>query len=465
MHRFAVTRIIWLFAGVTLACSSRGSAGSSGCGSEKAATQEMTPARDTSCSFSTDSAAVPSKTSLAAVCGCTTIDGDLFIDASAIADIRCLGGLQSIKGKLGISARSGASVLASLAGLEQLQQARAVTLTGLTVPDLTALTNLRDVDEFRITQCDNLSDLRGLRANIRALWLDKDAKLRSLEGFSGLTASQDSPASVRIESQPELESLDGLFRGDHPYLTRFQVIGLPKLTSIDLRSARELGALVVRSSTSLQEIRGVDSVEKIGQLHLTGLSKLARLPSFDALTSVVDLELIEMPLLRDLAQLSNLTSVEKMSLSFMDSLSSLHGLEKVSRAQRILIENLTGLETLAGLRGLQTVNTLWIHDDDKLKSLRGLRLDDAFELAVRFNDALQKLDGLETLRKVGTLDVSENPALTSVRALSGLREAEKIYARANGKLPQCELDRVMKQLPRGSTHEITGNGPTGSCSR
>jgi hypothetical protein len=399
------------------------------------------------------------------VCGCTTIDGDLSIDASAVGDIRCLGGLQSITGKLEISARPGASVLASLAGLNQLQHARAVALTGLTVPDLNALTKLRDVDELRITQCDNLADLRGLRANIRALWLDKDAKLRSLAGFSGLTASQGSKASVRIESQPELESLEGLFRGDHPHLERFQVIGLPKLTSIDLRSAREIGALVVRSSTSLREIRGVGSVEKIGQLHMTGLTELARLPSFDALMSVVDLELIEMPRLHDLAQLSNLTSVEKMSLSFMESLSSLHGLEKVSRAQRILIENLTGLETLDGLRGLKTVDTLWIHDDDKLTSLRGLQLDDAFELAVRFNDALRKLDGLETLRKVGTLDVSENPVLISARALRGLREAGKIYARANGKLPQCELDRVLKQLPRGSTHEISGNGPTGSCAR
>jgi hypothetical protein len=151
-------------------------------------------------------------------------------------------------------------------------------------------------------------------------------------------------------------------------------------------------------------------------------------------------------------------------MSFMDSLTSLSGLENVSRAQRILVEDLLALESLDGLRGLQSVNTLWIHDDDKLENLRGLNLTSALELAVRYNDALQSLEGLEMLGQAGTVDVSENPALVSVRALGGLREPAKVYARANRKLPQCALDWLAMHLPEGSTHEFNDNGSAGTCS-
>jgi hypothetical protein len=67
------------------------------------------------------------------------------------------------------------------------------------------------------------------------------------------------------------------------------------------------------------------------------------------------------------------------------------------------------------------------------------------------------------LSETGTLDFSENPELVSVRALTGLREPARVFARANRQLPQCELDRLATRLPSGSTHEFSDNGPLGSC--
>jgi hypothetical protein len=491
---------------------------------------------------------------LGAACGCTRVEGDLALDAGSAGDLGCLRELREVTGKLAISARMSSSWLTNLRGLDGLRSVRALSLTGLSVTDLTALSNLQsagelqlrglpriqdlrglehvawtqltlegnaalrsldglhvpqvitalsvrenpqletleqlrsmraadsielehlaalatlegldgEIDRFRLTQCDNLVDLRGLRANIRAFALENNTRLRSLEGFVGLSAQPGagSGPEVLIDTQPELESLDGLFRSDHGAIARLQLLGLPKIEAIDLRSPSALGALVVRTCTALREIRGVESIETIAQLHLTGLTALPRLPAFDALRHIGDLELIELSRVADLAPLSSLTSADRTSLSLMDSLSSLHGLEQLSRAGRLLIEDLLALESLEGLRGLQNVDTLWIQGDDKLESLRGLTLKSARELAVRYNDALKTLDGLDKLGEISTLDISENPALVSIRALASLHTPGKIFARANRSLSQCELDRLAARLPAGSTHEFSENGPAAAC--
>jgi hypothetical protein len=423
--------------------------------------------------------------SLDAVCECTRVEGDLTIDAVAVTDIRCLRSLREVTGKLAITAPMGSSMLTNLSGLEQLNEVGSLILSDLPVTDLAVFANLRraksvvltnltalatldglhcEVDHFELTQANSLTDLSGLRATIREFWLQKNAKLRSLDGFIGLPgASGDAPGpNIRIEGDPELESLDGLFQSEHARVARFQLLGLPKLETLDLRDASELAALVVRSCTVLHEIRGLDSIETLEQLHLTGLTKLSSLPSLMKLRSIVDLELIELPLLKDLQQLSPLTSVDRISLTYLDSLKSLHGLENVTRGQRFLFEDLIGLESLEGLRGLEKIDTLWIAGDDKLKSLRGLNLQSARELAVRYNDLLQTLEGLEKLADVGTIDFSENPALITVRALGSLQAAEKVFARANGRLAQCELDWLVRRLPT-STHEFSENGPAGTC--
>jgi hypothetical protein len=445
------------------------------------------PTRDKACSLPDGAASVPSKLALDEVCGCVKVEGDLSIDASAVGDLKCLRTLTEVTGKLEISATSGASKLTSLNGLDKLQRVHALSLARIGVTDLKALSKLEvaasvalanlpalesleglggKIDHFELTQCDGLTDLHGLTADIREFWLAKNAQLHSLAGFSGLQAAPDAAAglSIRVESNPELESLEGLFRADQPRLDRMQLQGLPKIQVVDFRSASELHLLVIRSCTGLHEIRGLDAIETMDQLHLTGLSALATLPSIPKLKRIVELELLELPLLKSLEPLSGLTSVDRIAMSYMDALPNLRGLKGLASGQRFLFEDLYGLKTLDGLEGLKTIDTLWISNADKLTSLKGLTLQDAREFAVRYNDVLKSVDGLQMLRKVGTLDVSENPALTSLRGLSNLHEADKVFSRLNGKLPQCELDRLLKQLPENTTHEFADNGPAGACS-
>lgn len=477
---------------VGLACSRCvGAKQSFGCAGEKPAAKvepekRLAPVQAQVCAFADGAGQIPAKVQLAAVCGCPRVEGDLTIDAGAVSDLNCLTSLREVTGKLSIAASSGAAAI-NLGGLSQLESVRALALGALSIPDLkpfaklqhaeevtlTELTSLitleglsGKIDRFKLTQADGLEDLRGLRAEIGELWLDHNAKLRSLEGFVGLAAAADAAPvrSVRIENNPELESLAGLFDEPPEKLQRFQVIGSPKIESLDVGGVRELDALVVRSCQALTEIRGVAAIEALGQLHFTGLPALVKLPSFERLTSIVDFELIELAKIPDLAPLSNLTRIDRMSLSFLDALTTLHGLENVGAGQRFLLEDLYAVQDLAGLRGLRSIGTFWIHDDEKLTSLRGLRVHDAQELAVRYNDHLQTLDGLESLETVGTLDVSSNPGLTSVRGLRGLKAAEKLFARANNKLPQCELEKLAKRLPATMTRELTDNGP-GKCAK
>jgi hypothetical protein len=377
--------------------------------------------------------------------------------------------LQSLEGlkvpeKAARVALSELAKLESLQPLEGLREAESIALTRL--PALTSLEGLgAKVDHFELSEADGLTDLRGLRADIREFWLSKNAQLRSLEGFVGLQVQPQaaSGSNIRVESHAELASLTGLFRSDEPRLDRVQLTGLPKLQSVDFRSAREARVLVVRSCTALREVLGLESVETLEVLYLTGLSALANLPSFSKLRRIEELELLELPVLQSLERLASLTSVDRIALNYLDALPNLRGLQGVATAQRILLEDVPGLETLEGLEGLKTVDTLWISNADKLTTLRGLALQEARELAVRYNDKLRTVEGLETLRKVGTLDVSENPTLTSLRGLASLREADKVFARLNGKLSQCELDRLTKQLPEETTREFADNSPAGTC--
>jgi Receptor L domain len=377
--------------------------------------------------------------------------------------------LRSLDG-LKIPKTVGRVVLTDDPKLESLQPFAGVhAAESVALTQLAALTSLEGlggtIDHFELTQCDGLTDLRGLAADIREFWLAKNAHLQSLAGFAGLQASADaaSGSSLRVESQPELENLDGLFRSDQPRLDRVQLQGLPKVHVVDFRSASELHLLVVRSCTGLREIRGLDAIEAIDQWHLSGLPALPSLPAVPKLKRIVEIELIELPALKSLEPLSGVTSVDRIALNYLDALPSLRGLKGIATGQRILLEDLYALKSLDGLDGLQTVDQLWISNADKLTSLKGLRLQEARELAVRYNDVLKSLDGLETLRKVGTLDVSENASLTSLRGLSNLHEADKLFSRLNGKLPECELDRLLKQLPENTTHMFADNGPPGSC--
>lgn len=410
------------------------------------------------------------------LCGCTRIVGDLAIDASASVDLRCLRDAREITGELVIRAVSDSGVSMDLRELEQLQRVGTLSLSELPLSDLEVFANLQsaeaialekmtelrdlrglaaEIDRLQISGCDALTDLRGLRASVRELWLEKNARLHSLSGFIGLPADTGRTGpDVRIDDCPELQSVEGLFGAEHPWIYRLQLFSLPKLKRVDVRSARGLEALVAQGCTALEEIRGVEAIETMGQLHFTGLNAMTRLPNFTKLRSIIDLELIDLPGLTNLEQLSALTTVENASLSYMDALTSLHGLEQLASGKRILLEDLLGLETLDGLRGLQTVDILWLQGNRKLQTLAGLTLKRAGELAVRFNEELRSLEGLEMLTDVGTLDVSQNPQLRSVRALAGLETSAKVYVRSNPRLSQCEVDWLATALPAGSMQDL-----------
>ena len=380
-----------------------------------------------------------------------------------LAELRSLEGLR-VPETIAALTLSDDPKLESLEALRPMRAAESVLLTKLAA--LATLDGMSaEIDRLQVAQCDSLVDLRGLTAGIRSFVLENNAQLRALDGFAGLLMRPGAATGpeVRIENQPELESLEGLFAAEQQAIARLHLMGLPKIESVDLRSASQLGALVVRSCNALREIRGVESIEEMAQLHLTGLPAMSRLPAFDALRSVGDLELIELRQIGDLAPLAKLTMAKAMSLNMLDSLSSLHGFERLESVGRLLLEDLHALENLDGLRSLRSAETLWIQDTDKLENLRGLALQSVTELAVRYDDKLRSLDGLDTLAEIGTLDFSANPELVSIRAVRNLRQATRIFARANGKLPQCELDQLVTRLPSGTAHEFSDNGPAGAC--
>jgi hypothetical protein len=120
------------------------------------------------------------------------------------------------------------------------------------------------------------------------------------------------------------------------------------------------------------------------------------------------------------------------------------------------------LQSLAGLPMLQHLASLELDDNPLLSSLSALGGYEAIDsLTVNSSRSLTGFEGLEQLGTVaGVFTVVNNPGLTSLHALKALTKVSTLSFTRNERLSQCELDWLTQQ-----THSpaIMGDGPQGAC--
>lgn len=260
----------------------------------------------------------------------------------------------------------------------------------------------------------------------------------------------------------------GTVEGDVNATTQAQIDELSGCTvvhgSLTIESTPGAGASLLPLSflervTGSLEVDGVDSLDGLQALQQAGNLKLSNLGE------------------PDLAKLSSLSRViwdppgsgdgGVIDISDNVNLLSLRGLEQLSTWQRLYLSNNSQLSTLEGLSGppgvtavslirlplLEEIGLGFLREaesvDIEQTALRGLGnvpLVHVESLVISENPALESLDGLSRLARVGELSILDNPSLLRVD-LPQLEEVHAIRILSNA---------VLQEVPQYETSSLQG---------
>lgn len=160
---------------------------------------------------------------------------------------------------------------------------------------------------------------------------------------------------------------------------------------------------------------------------------------------------IEASNLQNLDALLGLQQVSgTLTLNGNDELEDIEGLHTLLTVGALEITNNRGLDSLDGLRNLSSVRSIQLENVPRLRSLRGLEGVEALALLVLKRTGLCSTAGLDGLRQVGALEITQNPALISVHALNDLERADSVHIELNprlaaqpGLLPRVEIEQAV----------------------
>jgi hypothetical protein len=199
---------------------------------------------------------------------------------------------------------------------------------------------------------------------------------------------------------------------------------------------------------------------------------IAGLASLTAIDGTIELD--SNPALANLDGLQNLTSVgHTFYLNDCPELRTLSPLSRLEHVGALSINNCAGLVDLDGLEQLTSVGDyaysfLALAGNPALTSLAALsalkEVDGA--VSIQENAALGDLHGFEGLERIGSYFwLSSNPSLASLRALAGVTRIEDYLSILdNSALPTCEAEWFRDNVDFiGGAVSISGNDSGGVC--
>jgi hypothetical protein len=319
-----------------------------------------------------------------ALCPSGILQGDYTITDSG--DLRGLEGVECLEGTL----RIGYSTLTDLDGLESLKSVGALVVEN----------NL------------SITNLEGLRS-LSIITGDSYITLPPNAGINVTGGNRDEQVASSIHNNPALEDLNGLRSlasvGGAFYITDNQdlvdVGGLHNMLFVD--------ALIVERNTSLRNLDGLNGLSQItGEAYRhetlyappgTCLGGHCTLPGSRLLWRKITCSISENPALNDLQGLNGLTSLEcSLTIASNSSLTNLNGLNKVSKISGLII---------------------------------------------RDNLRLREMDGLTNIAEARFLEITGNPALTSLVALANLDSIEyDMVISGNANLPTCDAEALRDKI-------------------
>lgn len=266
-------------------------------------------------------------------------------------------------------------------------------------------------------------DLESL-AEIRCIAGSLTIEGTMLRDLSGLEALERVCGWVRIADNPELETLRGLDALAHAaYIT---IADNPRLTALALPSLAE-GSLRLERLDAMVDLSSLDALES-GTVSVFGCN---------ALTSFGPLVAFER---------GGLASEENAALVGFEVPRLIDGSIRSTR-DPALVE--------LRLPAVVSASTIEVEDAPKFATLDAPLLTSLDVLSLRRNAALVDVPVLPMLGSVGRIDVSFNPALTSLAGAEALASASAITFVRNEALMQDYAEQVAAAL--GGSAKVAGN--------
>jgi hypothetical protein len=407
-----------------------------------------------------------------ALAGCTTINGDLTINAPNLTYLNSLSSLTTVNGNLTIA---NCTNLTNLEGLSNLTTVTGnLVIGGTSISNLNPLTSLTTFNSIvlngnnsltdiqtlsnisgsltgniTIINNQNLTNLNGLQNITQAtnLNISNNASLQSINGLSGLTTLTNSFSNtLTIENNPLLVSLNGLNN----------LVNLPNN-----------GGVRIISNTSLTDIGALATISNLAYLEIinnTNLSTCAIAPVCNLLNvntsnafisgngtncssktvvqnicdtlanpcpsgNVTFLTQAEVDTF--VAQYPNCTIINgNLNIgpvsSGTSSITNISGLSNLTQVNgELSIRSNQNLTNLTGLNNITSVGTiLRLEFNPVLINLDGLSgiVNIGESILIGINTGLQNLNGLSGITQLpnGYLYVNNNPQLTSLQGLHNI---------------------------------------------
>ena len=158
----------------------------------------------------------------------------------------------------------------------------------------------------------------------------------------------------------------------------------------------------------------------------------------------------------DLSALSELRSVDgSLAIHSTRRLESLAGLDHLQGVGRLELRNNVKLRDVSELAQLQRVTEVALQGNPRLRSLEGLSgLTEVQHLSVR-ETSLYSLNGVENLRKIEQLEISDNRELIDPSALNGVHEAREVVVEKNPRL--CSHFGFLTGIDHPTRVALSGN--------
>ncbi|MEZ4452531.1 MAG: hypothetical protein R3B09_23910 [Nannocystaceae bacterium] len=381
---------------------------------------------------------------LAALDGCTEVNGDLFV-RDHVTDLSPLAALQTVTGELHIRT----TLVTSLTGLEGLHSVGALTLEGLKITSLAPLAgltsvpgdvDLHDIDGLATLEglhhleeiggslyveiCRDLVDLKGLRAlqhigdSLHLYALKQLTGFHGLEALTSVGAPDGPPSVIELDTLPLVTSFDGLvFPWHNAHDIRLDYTGVTDLATFTGVTA--VHQLLISDTPQVLSLAGLESLTSVTEsFHLSDMEGLVDIEALAGLHSAGTVFFARDPGVTSLAPLASLTDVGRVfilqtALADVD----LPGLVEVGDVHIDRNQLLTGL---SGFSGLTTLGSLSLTENPALAGLSDLSdlVTVPGELTISDNDALLAVDELAALTAVGDLVIVFNGALPQVDAVA-----------------------------------------------
>lgn len=363
--------------------------------------------------------------------GCTTINGTLWIEGASSGDIINLDSLYgiteivghmnlygnplltNIDGLRNLKSVSGAisivdnARLVSLDGLSGLESCRQFQITGGVLTDISGVSGLRSCSGFSVSSTMELTNLDGIQdlERLDVLQLIYNQKLSDLSALSEPRLVTD---RLFIEGNPMMTSLAGLENIVLPDTAELTV-SMSNLTSLEgLNSYEALAFVDLHENPQMTDISALSSLKTIGRLNLRDMPVLADLGVFTNLRSVGHVLVAENSSLNSIEALSTLTGISGDLFIFRNpALTNLHGLHNVTKVDGRVYILEQPFTDLSGLESLVSAGSIELGNNPNLTSLNGL-------------SSLQFLTGSYTFPDTAAVVLNGNRVLKDITALSRL---------------------------------------------